>query len=107
MVVSKLWEYTLNSGIPKGEEVRGWFAVALSQQNLAEGSLIFVCEPDVQGGSIKPLLRFGGRFFRIGIKLGTYLKGIIIYAILSILCENSMKNKACVAEIRIFVQNTR
>ena len=24
----------------------------------------------IQGGSIKPLLRFGGRFLRIGIKLG-------------------------------------
>ena len=61
----------------------------------------------IQGGSIKPLLRFGGRFFRIGIKLGTYLNRLIIYVILSISGENSIANKACVAEIRIFPQNTQ
>ena len=61
----------------------------------------------IQGGSIKPLLKFGGRFYRIGIKLGTNLNRIIIYVILTILGENFIKNETCVAKIRIFVQNTQ
>ena len=60
----------------------------------------------VQGGSIKPLLRFGGRFSRIGIRLENSLNRIIIYLILSVYCETLITNKACVAKIPIFVQIT-
>ena len=60
----------------------------------------------IQGGSIKPLLRSGGRFFRVGIRLETNSKRIIIYAILSVYGENSIKNKTCIGKIRIFVHIT-
>ena len=51
----------------------------------------------LQGGSIKPLLRFGGRYIRIAIRLENNLERIIIYAILSVYGEHFITNKACVA----------
>ena len=56
----------------------------------------------VQGGSIKPLLRFGGRVFRIGIRIENNLNMIVIGIILSVYSKNSITNSACVAKISIF-----
>ena len=60
----------------------------------------------IQGGSIKTLLRFGGKYFRIEIRFLKNKKIIIIYVIFSIHGDNFITNKACVAKIRIFVQMT-
>ena len=48
--------------------------------------LSFLCAIiiDVQGGSIKPLLRFGGRFFRIGIRFENNSKLTVVYVILTV-----------------------
>ena len=56
----------------------------------------------IQGGSIKPLLRFGGRLFRIGIRFENISKMIVIYVIFTVYGENSITNSACVAEISTF-----
>ena len=44
--------------------------------------------PLIQGGSIKPLLRFGGGFFRISIRFRYSLNMIVICVILSVYSEN-------------------
>ena len=56
----------------------------------------------LQCGSIKPLLRFGGSFFRIGIKFKNNSKMIVIHLILTVYVENSITNSICVAQILIF-----
>ena len=38
----------------------------------------------IQGGSFKHLLRFGGTFFRIGIRLENNSKRIVVFIILSV-----------------------
>ena len=63
----------------------------------------------LQGGSIKPLLRPGGRFFRIGIRFENNLKMIVICVILSVglygkSTENFIINSAGIAKISIFAQ---
>ena len=64
-----------------------------------DGAYFFII---IQGGSIKPLLRFGGRFFRIGKRFENNLNMIVICVILSVYGENFITNSACVAKISIF-----
>ena len=56
----------------------------------------------IQGGSIKPLLRFGGRFLRIGMRFENNLHMIVICIIVSVYGENFITNSACIAKISIF-----
>ena len=55
----------------------------------------------LQGGSIKPLLRFGGRFLK---RFEKNSKRIAIYVILTVYGENSITNSDCIAKIPIFAQ---
>ena len=59
----------------------------------------------IQGGSIKPLLRFGGRFFRIGVRFEYNSKMMVMYVILTVYGKNSITNSAYVAKISIFPKN--
>ena len=52
----------------------------------------------------KPLLGFGGRFFRIGIRFENISKMIVITVVLTIYGKNSIKDSDCVAKISIFTQ---
>ena len=56
--------------------------------------------------SIKPLLRFGGNFFRSGIRFENNSKMVVIYVILIVYGENSITNSARVAKISIFAHAT-
>ena len=57
----------------------------------------------ILGGSIKPLLRFGGRFFHIGLRFENKLNMIAICIILSVYGGTFITNSACVVKISIFV----
>ena len=63
-------------------------------------------DTEVQGGSIKPLLRFKGRFFHIGVRFEDNSNMILIYVILTVYGKNSITNSACVAKILIFSQTS-
>ena len=52
----------------------------------------------IQGGSIIPLLRFGGTFFRIGSRFKNNFNMIVICVILSVYGVNSITNSACVVK---------
>ena len=56
----------------------------------------------IQGGSIKPLLRFGGRLFRIEMRFENNSELMVIYIIVTVYGENFIINSACVAKISIF-----
>ena len=63
---------------------------------------IFPSKQCVQGGSINPLLRLGGNFFRIGIWFENKSKMIVTYVVLTVYGENLIANSACVAKITTF-----
>ena len=77
----------------------GYHSLTLSDP-IGSGYTAFFLE--IQGGSIKPLLRFGGSFFHIGMRFEKNLNKIVICVTLSVYCENVITNRACVARISIF-----
>ena len=72
------------------------YAISLVLGKLIIGSIQF--------GSIKPLLRFGGRFFSIGIRFENNSRMSVIYIILIVYGEKSITTSASVAKILIFLQ---